>query len=250
MAGAPSTVVVKPDPESLPGLAENEAYCLCLAREIGLPAAEASILAAEGKKALCVLRFDRCAAASGEIERIHQEDFAQANSLPRSRKYEVGRLPGLTISQLFETGRLLLDDGRDRLLDQVIFRILIGDVDGHAKNFSALLRLNGPELAPLYDCASALPYPRLNQTLPQRIDGDVVRPAVIERRHWDAIAELAGRDPAELRDRVLELADKVTASSEDVVKGLLGQEGVSAEEVQVVADAILNNVEGIRQRLG
>ena len=39
--GEPSTHLIKPEPERYPGLAANEAYCLALARAVGLEAAQA-----------------------------------------------------------------------------------------------------------------------------------------------------------------------------------------------------------------
>ena len=46
-----------------------------------------------------------------------------------------------------------------RLLDALIFNWVIGGTDAHAKNYSLLLAGRRLQLAPLYDLASALPYP-------------------------------------------------------------------------------------------
>jgi serine/threonine-protein kinase HipA len=83
--GAPSTLILKPDNPVLPGIVENETYCLRLAQAVGIPAAEASILPAGKRKAICVLRYDRRLGRAGGLQRIHQEDFAQANGIHAAR---------------------------------------------------------------------------------------------------------------------------------------------------------------------
>lgn len=85
--GAPSTVILKPDNPVLPGIVENEVYCLTLARAAGIEAASVTSLAAGARRAICVLRYDRRVGRGGRIDRVHQEDFAQANGLPPGLKY-------------------------------------------------------------------------------------------------------------------------------------------------------------------
>ena len=53
----------------------------------------------------------------------------------------------------------LADDAVLRFFDAVTFNWLIGGTDAHAKNYSLLLAGPQVRLAPLYDVASALPYP-------------------------------------------------------------------------------------------
>ena len=53
--GAPSTVILKPDNPILPGIVENETYCLRLAEAIGLASAKVTLLTAGKRKAICVL---------------------------------------------------------------------------------------------------------------------------------------------------------------------------------------------------
>ena len=63
--GAPSTIIVKPDNPALPGIVENEAYCLHLARAVGIGAVAVTTLAAGERSVLCVLRYDRRIARTG-----------------------------------------------------------------------------------------------------------------------------------------------------------------------------------------
>ncbi|KZY03870.1 MULTISPECIES: HipA N-terminal domain-containing protein [unclassified Sulfitobacter] len=129
--GAPSTVILKPESPRRPGSTVNEAYCLRLAAAIGLPAAECGRITTPRRAAICVLCSDRCLTRSGGIQRIHQEDFAQANSLPPGQKYEHGTRPGLSLRQILETGRRLGPRSALALLDQVIFNIREEPSDHH-----------------------------------------------------------------------------------------------------------------------
>jgi len=93
--GTPSTHIIKPEPPRFPGLAANEAWCMALARNIGLRAAEARSVTIGNTPCLLVKRDDRQASASGEVLRVHQEDFCQALGFPPSRKYQQEGGPSL-----------------------------------------------------------------------------------------------------------------------------------------------------------
>ena len=82
----PSTHLIKPEPERFPGLAANEAFCLALARAMGLDAVEAEWREVAGRPLLLVTRYDRAAIGARTV-RLHQEDFAQALGVPSNRKY-------------------------------------------------------------------------------------------------------------------------------------------------------------------
>jgi serine/threonine-protein kinase HipA len=56
-----------------------------------------------------------------------------------------------------------------RLLDDVIFNVIVGNNDAHGKNFSLLYRHGSPgepdiRLSPLYDVVSTVYYPELSST--------------------------------------------------------------------------------------
>ena len=136
--GAPSTLIVKPDNPNLSGITENEVWCLRRAQAIGMEAAQATILQSSKRTAIGVLRYDRRVGRSGQLLRLHQEDFAQANGLPTGREYQRGTLPGLDLKTLLETGRHVSASDALALLDQVIFSILVANTDTHAKNYSLI----------------------------------------------------------------------------------------------------------------
>jgi len=160
--GAPSTVILKPDNPALPGVLENEAYCLRLAKLVGLEAVDCTITETTEGKALVVARYDRQMGSAGSINRLHQEDFAQANGILLGRKYEHGKVAGLSLNSILQTGTHLPPGEALKLVDQVIFNILIANTDAHAKNYSMILSA-GRRVAPLYDACSSLLWEYMNQ---------------------------------------------------------------------------------------
>jgi serine/threonine-protein kinase HipA len=248
--GAPSTLILKPDNPILPGIVENETYCLSLAAAIGIASAEVTILPAGARCAICVLRYDRRVGRSGALQRVHHEDFAQANSYPPGRKYERGTLPGASLGTLLATGRELPPAYALALLDQLIFNILAANTDAHAKNYSLLLPVgSGPQLAPSYDVSTVLPWPTVVQDFAQNIAGRKRKPGDVDARHWDAIAETVGYRPADVRKRVQELIDAMVSARVGVTNAVSDLPGSSAGYVEQAADLVEENALRIGGRL-
>lgn len=245
--GAPSSVILKPDNQDLPGIIENEAYCLTLARMIGIASVDVFIARGRDRLALGVARYDRQVARSGRLRRIHQEDFAQANSLPPGRKYERGTVPGLSLRGLLSTGRHLspLDDLA--LMDQFIFNVLVANTDAHAKNYSLILH-EGTRLAPLYDVSCTLPWEHLVKHLAQDVGGRRRRPHDVTPGHWTQIAKEIGRNPTTVRDRVVALIDAMVAHMIPATEAVCAMPGTTPELVRDVASRIDGNAQRIRGR--
>ncbi|MBL8687990.1 MAG: HipA domain-containing protein [Rhodospirillaceae bacterium] len=170
--GAPSTHIVKLPDRNFAGMVENEAFCLDLARELGLNAIEPKIIElAPDRPALLVERFDRIAnigtlgaiEAGFEIHRLHQEDFCQALGLRPSQKYTRRSGPSAEDLLNIEIGNRARF--RIRLLEGLIYNFLIANSDAHAKNYALLYPhgTNLPNLAPLYDLLSIAVYPDYHQ---------------------------------------------------------------------------------------
>lgn len=248
--GAPSTIIVKPDNPNLPGITENEVFCLHLAQAIGIAAAETTILTTGKRTAICALRYDRRLGRSGQIQRVHQEDFAQANGNPPGRKYERGTLPGPDLRALLGTGRALLPADALALLDQVIFNILGANTDAHAKNYSILLPIGAePALAPLYDVSTVLPWPHVNQYFAQNLAGKRRKPEAMAGRHWDIIARDMGYRPADLRHRVQDLVDAMAANRIQTAAAVADLPGAATGYVEQAAEMIEGNALRIAGRL-
>jgi serine/threonine-protein kinase HipA len=248
--GSPSTLIVKPDNPNLPGITENEVWCLRMANAIGIEAAHATILQATGRTAIGVLRYDRRLGRNGQILRLHQEDFAQANGFPPGRKYERGTLRGLDLKTLLETGRHVSANDALALLDQAIFNILVANTDAHAKNYSLILPVAAaPRLAPLYDVSSVLPWPHVVQSYAQSIAGKKRTPDMIAGRHWEEVARDIGYRPTDVRNRVQELVDKLVACRVKVTAEVAALQGATEGYVTQTAEAVEGNALRMAGRL-
>jgi hypothetical protein len=187
-----------------------------------------TILKASGRTAIGVLRYDRRHGRNGQVLRLHQEDFAQANGFPSGRKYERGTLRGLDLKTLLETGRHVSANDALALLDQVIFNILVANTDAHAKNYSLILPVAAaPRLAPLYDVSSVLPWPHVVQSYAQSIAGKKRTPDMIAGRHWERVARDIGYRPTDVRNRVQELVDKLVACRVKVTAEVAALQGAT-----------------------
>lgn len=218
--GAASTHILKPQHARFHDTVENELLCLRLAQAVGLPVASAAMRAIGGQKLLLVERYDRRIDAERNVTRGHQEDFCQALGIYPTAKYQSGGGPGLPslFGVLDRHSRAPAPD-RLTLLDQVIFTCCIGDTDRHGKNFSLLLGLDGPRLAPAYDFMSALTYDGVTRNMAMKID-DRSRAEHVERRHWERFARAVGLAPAATVNRVEQLARAVAGDVRGVADGL------------------------------
>ena len=250
--GAPSTIIIKPGNEYLPGLVSNECYCLTLAEQVGIPAVRVSVTPAGANQALIVERYDRANRDDGTIRRLHQEDFAQANGFFPSQKYEKtkrGSASGPSLTDIIRTGNLLAPRSRLQLLDQVIFNILIANTDAHAKNYS-LLHSDGVNLAPLYDVSTVLLWKNfINQYHAQKIAGKKRKPVNAAPHHWEDIAKETGFNPRQLKRRVSELVDKMVAAKMRSIDIAANQKGATEKVVCAVADLVEENALRIAGRL-
>jgi serine/threonine-protein kinase HipA len=248
--GVPSTLIVKPGNPNLPGITENEVWCLRMAQAIGIDAAQATILQSSKRTAIGVLRYDRRIGRSGQLLRLHQEDFAQANGLPPGRKYERGTLRGLDLKTLLETGRHVSATDALALLDQVIFNILVANTDAHAKNYSLILPVGrGPRLAPLYDVSTVLSWPHVVKTYAQSIDGKKRRPDTISGRHWEALAREVGYRPTDVKHRVQQIVDALVANRAKITDEVAALPGASEGYVVQTAEAVEGNALRMAGRL-
>lgn len=237
LPGQPSTHLIKPEPDRFSGLAANEAFCLALARVVGLDAVDAEWRQVNGRPYLLVTRYDRVA-ADGEIRRLHQEDFAQALGVPSNRKYAAEGGP------VFRDCFVLLREAAARpalevlkLVDAAIFNVIIGNADAHAKNFSLLRQddVGGSiVLAPLYDLVGTVIWPELSPRFAMTFGGAGTLEQ-LEAKHFDRFASDAGVAAPFVRRRASQLAEAVA----DAIEGDLNVPGLDNRElIATQADAI------------
>ena len=151
VGGAPSTHILKPEPERFPGLATLEAFGLRLAGAAGLRTAHADVVPGRTTVTyLAVTRYDRQRGSDGSVRRIHQEDLCQATGT--LEKYEADGGPSFAdvaaILRRFSTA--LRDDLAD-LVRIMTTTVAVGNADAHGRNLSMLYDRGSRRLAPLYD---------------------------------------------------------------------------------------------------
>jgi len=220
LGGAPSTHILKPAVDRFEGVVFNEALCMKLALEAGLPAASVETMNVNGIDCLLVERYDRIHKqgpdAEPVLERLHQENFCQAQGMVPEHKYQ--KEGGPSLKQCF---RLLREVSSApvidlaRLLEAVIYNYLVGNNDAHGKNFSLLYRGVGTanleiRLAPLYDVVNTLYYPELSRDMAMKIGGEYSS-AKVTARNFEQLAEEAGLGKPLVRGRVAEMAERVIA---------------------------------------
>lgn len=223
--GTPSTHILKPELPDFPDSVQNEAFCMRVARRLGLEAADVETTDIAGRRVLVVERFDRRVTSDGEVERIHQEDFCQATGIPPEKKYEehggpsLRRIAGI-LADVAETGSV------ERLVGAMTVNALIGNGDAHAKNFSLLHKQSGAlTLTPLYDLVSTLYYgdDRLAMYIDdvRRIDRVTVSRLVNEATSWGIARDRAARLVGELLDNAPEAIARARRETADLPPGVV-----------------------------
>lgn len=150
---------------AFPGVSENEFANLALAAAIGMEVPERELVEksdfegipkefdtlSEGK-VLLVKRFDRGVGG----ERIHIEDFAQVFGVYPSRKYDGAAYHDIAAA----LSAAVSPKAALEFVRRLALMVITGNGDMHLKNWSLIYRGNGdkPELAPIYDVLSTVPY--------------------------------------------------------------------------------------------
>jgi len=237
----PTTHILKPAPPSFPGFVENEHFCLSLAAALGMTSARSTVIHANDLPVIVVTRYDRHA-AGGQCIRIHQEDFCQAQAKYPDLKYQSDGGPSIE-----DIGNTIWDVSSDALTDirsfadALLLNFLISGTDAHAKNYSLLLAGNNQvRLAPIYDIASSLPYPR--QISPHKAKlamkiGSEYHLKKIEPRHWQTCAKQLRLPSEALIERLNDMCQCVEPIAPQLAKNLKDQ-GLSHPIVQTLSDAI------------
>lgn len=150
-AQAGASVIVKLDPPDFPHVVRNEAAFLRVARESGLRVPEWRLATdAMGVDLLIVTRFDR----EGDTK-FAVEDASQVLGIWPADKYHV---------TAEETSLALIEHCAARavaaktLFEQVLFAVITGNGDQHAKNVSMIQRDSEWRISPAYDLPSTAVY--------------------------------------------------------------------------------------------
>lgn len=151
--------------------------------------------------------------------RIHQEDLCQALGVHPSNKYQNDGGPGpREIAELLRSYSSAPNDDVITLADALALNWLIAGTDAHAKNYGILIAAGRVRLAPLYDIASVLPYPRFDVNrikLAMKV-GDRYRMSEIRRGDWQRTADQLQLDPDSLLARIRHMAEAIPDLSVEI----------------------------------
>lgn len=157
--------------------------------------------------AIVIERFDR-GRVNGRIERIHQEDFAQACGRMPEQKHESNDGPTLEhMMRVVSRESTDLHEDRLALADFLAFNLVAGAPDGHAKNVALLRPQGAVHVAPLFDLATGLADE--TRDVDRRVAlsiGGARSAARIHRTQWERAARTLGIASETLLARVATLA--------------------------------------------
>ncbi|MES2832988.1 MAG: HipA domain-containing protein [Pseudomonadota bacterium] len=252
-----STLILKPEPVSktLTGMTTNELMCMTLARSIGLPVASA-YLKHVPEPVLVIERFDRKVVPSAtgevEVERRHCIDGCQTLGLSVDFKYERPYGDGRDVKDIRDGASLqrfftLLQDtskvpvtaaAQLEFLRWVIFQVLIGNTDAHAKNVSFFCGADGLRLTPAYDlvCGLAFAPAGIEDSLAMAI-GDNFDPLKIQEYNWAQLAFENRLAPRLVANELARLA-KACLNALPGVLEILEKQSASAEMARLVSDVV------------
>ena len=151
--------ILKLSPPEYPHLVENEAYFLALAGRAGISCVDHSVIYdRDGVSGLVLSRFDRTPTTGGQDDApgmVAVEDAGQVLGLWPADKYNTTTENVITALSSLCAAHLV---AARLAFEQVVFAVLTGNGDLHAKNLSIMQRDGEWVLAPAYDIPSTLIY--------------------------------------------------------------------------------------------
>jgi serine/threonine-protein kinase HipA len=209
--------ILKLSPPEYPHLVENEAYFLTLAKKAGIACVDHSVIYdRDGVSGLVVSRFDRQpshVSTNTAPGIVAVEDACQVLGLWPADKYNTTTENVLmALSKLCAANLVAL-----RLaFEQVVFAVLTGNGDLHAKNLSIMQQDGEWVLAPAYDIPSTVVYGDTSFGL--TIGG---KRRDVSRRQLVAFAHSLGL-PTKIAERIITaLLDATAHVEEDLRSGAL-----------------------------
>ncbi len=209
---APSSHILKFELADYRHLPAYETFTTQLAAAIDLPVVDIALRTVGRTRYARIARYDRVWDKSGEVQRLHQEDFCQALGYGHEKKYQ--EYGGPSFAQCYRLVQEVSSEPAidvQHLLRWQIFNVLAGNSDGHAKNLS-LLHLTDDagrpqiRLAPFYDLVCTRAIERIDYHLAFDVGGER-NPSVISPAHWEALARQCDVRPRFLANLVQKTAD-------------------------------------------
>jgi len=237
----PTTHIFKPATGTFEGHAENEHFCLRLASQCGMPAAKSELIKIGDTTVFVTQRYDRIL-RNGRYHRIHQEDTCQALARFPQTKYQNQGGPSATeVIELLRASSSRFEEDILRFTDSLIFNWIISGTDAHAKNYSTLLAGAGQaRLAPIYDLASSLPYPRQidphKAKMAMKIGGNY-KVKEIGRYSWEKQAREMRIKPDRLWERIKHMIESVPDFAHTTANSMQ-EDGLPHSIIAELSDAI------------
>jgi len=185
-----STHILKFEKQKLLHLVINEYVAMQLARQCGMQVANHELMRFGKYPALLIERFDRKLTAPDEVMRRHVIDGCQALNLPPEYKYErnfgngrdVAHIrDGASLVKLFNFANQCSNpaETKSKMLDWILFNLLIYNYDAHGKNISFFVGKHGMSLTPFYDLVNIKMYPQFESEMAMALgddfDGDTIK---------------------------------------------------------------------------
>jgi serine/threonine-protein kinase HipA len=210
--------ILKPQHQYFPEMPENEDLTMRLANEIGLEIPlHGLIWSKDNTLSYIIKRFDR----KGQNEKIPVEDFAQLAGLIRDTKYDYSMEKVVDVINKFCTFPMI---EKLVLFKLVIFNFLIGNDDGHLKNFSVITEDGKVKLSPCYDL--------VNTTIEYRKpEGEIAFPLKGKKKHLtrNILVDYFGMERCELNARSIDNVMETITTSVSKWKGLIDISFLSKE---------------------
>jgi serine/threonine-protein kinase HipA len=254
---APTTHILKIERNraSDRNIVANEFACLEIFRRLGLRTAKAQRRLIGNVPCLLIDRYDRVRRTDGLVRRLHQEDAAQVLGIDRHLKYEQDAeklsLSGgfSALFGPFASACRPAVDARDSLFQAAFLNWILGNSDGHLKNFSLLYGSTSTEqsgrygstaaqLAPFYDVVCVAAYPDFSHDLAMRIGPDASWNSVC-LESWQSLAKLAFGSRS--KTSISRALDRMRATASKVLPemdGLIAEGLVTRAEAKPVRDVI------------
>jgi serine/threonine-protein kinase HipA len=192
--GAASTHILKLPVRDLKQVPLLEIYTTYIAEKLGLPVAPVRLVRIGPHIASLAERYDR-QTHDGVVDRLHQEDFCQAQGLSHNAKYEAGDNAVAKVAAAIQKHCLRPALDLQAFARWQVFNALTGNADGHLKNLSLISHgRKGWSLAPFYDLVCTLAIDNISHQLALPV-GSHNDPGNLHRKHWDVFADQLGMAP-------------------------------------------------------
>ena len=238
---------------NLRDIPEIEFLCMKAARVCGMVAADVELLD-YGRPVLAVERFDRSVdvdeSGAMRVNRLHQEDFAQAFRVLPARKYiELDGGSVASIARLIRFHSANPITGISEFGRALCFNYAIGNCDAHLKNYSLVSngsRRGSVVLAPAYDLVSTTYYPRFDRDLAMNY-GEVRNIDEIDVACFVDVAHDLGMSTAALASLAKPIVENLDAAVRDAGNG---EYGSALETTPYVADNLRDDMVERLETLG